>query len=110
MQVEICSALLNYCRENYHDYFGQIEASGIEKVLLYFNSLLPLFSENVVICEKLWNNHSENGQFGLVHMKKLIGNDQFNMSQAMGMVLRNAAKNKKMDYSKRGVMDLFQTL
>lgn len=94
----------------YHDFFDQIQESAISKVLFYFNLLLPLFSENLVISEKLWDNHSEKGQFGLVHMANLIGTDQFNMSHTIGMVLRNAAKNKKMDYSKRGEIDLFQTI
>lgn len=94
----------------YHDFFEQIQVSDISKVLYYFNLLLPLFSENLVISEKLWDNHSEKGQFGLVHMANLIGTDQFNLSHTIGMALRNAAKNKKMDYSKRGEIDLFQTI
>lgn len=94
----------------YHDFFEQIQVSEISKVLYYFNLLLPLFSENLVISENLWNNHSEKGQFGLVHMANLIGTDQFNLSHTIGMALRNAAKNKKMDYSKRGEIDLFQTI
>ena len=94
----------------YHDFFDQIQKSDISKVLFYFNLLLPLFSENLVISEKLWDNHSEKGQFGLVHMANLIGTDQFNLSHTIGMALRNAAKNKKMDYSKRGEIDLFQTI
>lgn len=94
----------------YHDFFDQIQESDISKVLFYFNLLLPLFSENLVISEKLWDNFSEKGQFGLVHMANLIGTDQFNLSHTIGMALRNAAKNKKMDYSKRGEIDLFQTI
>ena len=94
----------------YHDFFEQIKVSVTSKVLYYFNLLLPLFSENLVISEKLWDNHSEKGQFGLVHMAALIGTDQFNLSHTIGMALRNAAKNKKMDYSKRGEIDLFQTI
>ncbi len=94
----------------YHDFFDQIQESDISKVLFYFNLLLPLFSENLVISEKLWDNHSEKGQFGLVHMANLIGTDLFNMSHTIGMALRDAAKNKKMDYSKRGEIDLFQTI
>lgn len=94
----------------YRDFFDQIQTSGIDKVLFYLNLLLPLFSENLVISERLWNNHSEKGQFGLVHMANLIGTDQFNLSQTIGMALRNAAKNKKTDYSKRGEIDLFQAI
>lgn len=94
----------------YHNFFNQILAADISKVLFYFNWLLPLFSENLVISEKLWDNHSEKGQFGLVRMANLTGTDQFNLSHTIGMALRNAAKNKKMDYSKRGEIDLFQAM
>lgn len=45
-----------------------------------------------------------------MHMANLIGTDQFNLSQIIGMELRNTAKNKKMDYSKRGEIDLFQAI
>ena len=109
-QSYILLSCLSSEEKTYHDFFSQIQISGIEKVLFYFNLFLPLFSENLVISEKLWNNHSEKGQLGLVHMANLIGTDQFKMSQAIGMALRNAAKNKKMEYSKRGVIDLFQKL
>lgn len=93
----------------YHDFFDQIQTSEIAKVLFYFNLLLPLFSENLVISEKLWNNHSEKGQVGLTHMANLIGTDQFKLSQTIGMMLRNMAKNKNADYSKRGEINLFKT-
>lgn len=109
-QSYILLSCLSSEKKIYHDFFDQIQESDISKVLFYFNLLLPLFSENLVISEKLWDNHSEKGQFGLVHMANLIGTDQFNLSQTIGMALRNAAKNKKMDYSKRGVIDLFQTM
>lgn len=94
----------------YHNFLNQILAADISKVLFYFNWLLPLFSENLVISEKLWNSHSGTGQFALVHMANLLGTDQFNLSHTFGMQLRNAAKNKKTDYSKRGEIDLFQIM
>lgn len=94
----------------YHNFFEQIKTAPIEKILYYFNLLLPLFSENLVLSEKLWNVHSVEGQFALVHMANLVGQDQFNLSHTIGMGLRNAAKNKRTDYSKHGVIDLFQTV
>lgn len=94
----------------YHDFFEQIKTAQIDKTLYYLNLLLPLFSENLVLSEKLWNAHSEKGQLGLTHMANLVGQDQFNLSHTIGMALRNAAKNKKMDYSKCGEIDLFQTV
>ena len=109
-QSYILLSCLSSERKIYHDFFDQIQVSSIEKVLFYFNLLLPLFSENLVISERLWNNHSEKGQFGLTHMANLLGKDQFNLSHSIGMALRNAAKNKKMDYSKCGEIDLFQKI
>ena len=94
----------------YHDFFEQIKTAQIDKTLYYFNLILPLFSENLVLSEKLWNAHSDMGQFGLVHMANLVGQDQFNLSHTIGMGLRNAAKDKRMDYSKRGMIDLFQII
>lgn len=79
----------------YHDFFEQIKVSVTSKVLYYFNLLLPLFSENLVISEKLWDNHSEKGQFGLVHMAALIGTDQFNLSHTIGMALRMLQRTRK---------------
>lgn len=94
----------------YHDFFEQIRAVPLDKVLFYFNLVLPLFSENLVISEKLWNKHSQKGQFGLEHMANLVGADQFYLNQTIGMSLRNAAKCKKKNYSKRGIIDLFQPI
>ena len=94
----------------YHDFFEQIKSAQIDKILYYFNLVLPLFSENLVLSEQLWNAHSEKGQFGITHMANLLGQDQFNLSHTIGMALRNAAKNKKTDYSKRGAIDLFQLI
>lgn len=107
-QSYILLSCLSSEEKYYHDFFYQIQVSETSKVLFYFNLLLPLYSENLVISEKLWNNYSIKGQFGLTHMANLVGKDQFNLSHTIGMGLRNAAKNKKMDYSNRGVIDLFQ--
>lgn len=94
----------------YHDFFEQIRTAHINKIFYYFNLLLPLFSENLVLSEKLWNAHSDKGQFGLEHMANLVGQDQFRLSHTIGMALRNCAQNKRMDYSQRGEIDLFQTI
>ena len=94
----------------YSKFFEQITATHIEKILYYFNLILPLFSENIVLSKELWNAHSDKGQAGLTHLANLTGNDHFNMSQTFGMVLRNAKKDKRMDYSKRGEVDLFQLI
>lgn len=109
---ESCSYILLSCLDTeeqyYHDFFQQIQNSGIEKVLYYFNLMLPLYSENIVLSEALWNNHGSTGQLALTHMANLYGQDQLNLSNAIAMSLRNAAKTKNADYSRRGKIDLFQ--
>lgn len=92
----------------YQEFFRNIENADLDKVLFYFNCILPLFSENLVLSEKLWNAQGEKGQLGLIHETNLIGNDQFNLSQTFRMALRNLSKSKKPNYSKRGKVDLFQ--
>lgn len=94
----------------YRAFFEQIKTSQLEKVLYYFNRFLPLLSENLVLSKELWQSLNENGQFALIHMTNLLGDDYFKLSQVFGMELRNAAKNKYADYSKRGTVDLFQAL
>lgn len=92
----------------YHDFFQQIENSGLDKALYYFNMMLPLYSENIVFSEELWNKHGTDGQFALMHIANLYGQDQLNMSSTIAMSLRNGAKAKNADYSRRGKIDLFQ--
>lgn len=92
----------------YNSFFQQIDNSGIEKVLYYFNMMLPLYSENIVLSEDLWNKHGADGQLAITHMANLYGQDQLNLSNAIAMSLRNASKTKKPDYSRRGKIDLFQ--
>lgn len=70
--------------------------------------MLPLFSENVILSEALWNALDEKGQVGLTHMANLTGDDQLKLSQTLGIALRNAAHKKNFDYSKRMGFDLFQ--
>lgn len=94
----------------FHSFFTQISTSRLEKILYYFNIMLPLFSENLVLSKELWNTHNEMGQMGLTHLANLKGDDHFRMSHTFGMALRNAAKMKNMDYSKYGEINLFQSV
>ena len=70
--------------------------------------MLPLFSENIILSEVLWNAVDEKGQLGLTHMANVIGDAHFRLSQTLGMALRNAAQKKNFDYSKRMGFDLFR--
>ena len=94
----------------YHNFFKQLSTAPLEKTQYYFNLILPLFSENLVLSKELWTAHSEMGKIGITHLANLKGDDHFKMSHTIGMMLRNAAKDPKMDYSKRGEIDLFQSI
>ena len=70
--------------------------------------MLPLFSENVILSEVLWNALDEKGQFGLTHMANLTGDDQLKLSQTLGMALRNAATKVIFIILNRMGFNLFQ--
>lgn len=94
----------------YHEFFKEIENSELNKTLYYFNLMLPLYSENIVLSEELWNKHGIEGQFALTHLANLYGEDQLNMSNTIAISLRNAAKKNNSNYSIRGKIDLFLRL
>ena len=102
-QSYILMSCLDSEEEFYRSFFQSIKTANLEKILFYFNLMLPLFSENVILSEALWNALDEKGQFGLTHMANLL-----KLSQTLGMALRNAAHKKNFDYSKRMGFDLFQ--
>ena len=94
--------------EFYSSYFNEMSNAPLDKILFYFNIVLPLYSENLVLSEQLWNSQNEEMQAGLTYMANLIGNEQVGLSQAVGMALRNAARKRNFDYSKRVGFDLFK--
>lgn len=107
-QSYILMSCLDSEEEFYRSFFQSIKTANLEKILFYFNLMLPLFSENVILSETLWDALDEKSQFGLTHMANLTGDDQLKLSQTLGMALRNAAHKKNFDYSKRMGFDLFQ--
>lgn len=107
-QSYILLSCLDSEEEFYRSFFQSIKTANLEKVLFYFNLLLPLFSENIVLNESLWDALDEKGKIGLTHMANLTGDDQLKFSQTLGMALRNAAHKKNFNYSKRKGFDLFQ--
>lgn len=94
--------------EFYSSYFNEMSNAPLDRILFYFNIVLPLYSENLVLSEQLWNSQNEEMQAGLTYMANLIGNEQVGLSQTVGMALRNAARKRNFDYSKRVGFDLFK--
>lgn len=107
-QSYILMSCLDSEEEFFCKFFQSIKTESLEKILFYFNLMLPLFSENIILSEVLWNAVDEKGQLGLTHMANVIGDAHFRLSQTLGMALRNAAQKKNFDYSKRMGFDLFR--
>lgn len=91
----------------FYEFFEQIRGSDFDKVFFYFDMISPLFSENLVISEKLWNKYDEKTQAGLMYMTNAKGHNQSVMSQGIGMGIRNAAADEHHDYSICSIFDLF---
>ncbi|QUC66110.1 hypothetical protein [Aristaeella hokkaidonensis] len=105
------SYIIISCLENeeiyYRDFFQQTMSSSLDKTLFFFNMMIPLYSENLVLSEQLWKKLDTRGQVALTHLANLSGPDHLKMCHTIGMALRNMAKNKQSDYSQRGTLNLF---
>lgn len=105
------SYILLSCLENekqyYNSLFQQLSFSPLNKVLFYFNMMLPLYSENLVLSEELWNKLGADGQQALTFMANLYGPKQLEMSNVIGMGLRNAARDTRFNYSTKTKLNLF---
>ena len=106
------SWLLVSCLENekhiYESFFEQLKTATIEKLQYYFNLILPLYSENVVLASSLWTSWNESTQEGYTYYANLNGPDAICASYAIKMALVNAAKDKSGSaYMKNAEHNLF---
>lgn len=72
--------------------------------------MMPLYSENLVLNEGLWTKLGEKGQVLLTTAANMNNEKQIIASSGFAAMLRNAKKDKKANYSKRGAVDLFQQI
>lgn len=92
----------------YQELFDQLKTASVDKIKFYMSMVLPLYSENMVLSPKLWNNWNEETQIAYTFYANLNGPNAVVYGKYIGMGLRNAAKSKpEFDYSKRGKIDLF---
>lgn len=74
----------------------------------YFNMMLPLISENVVLSPDLWNSWDEELKMAYTVYANSNGPDAMRMEMAIGFGLKNAARSKKADvYNNQPKMNLF---
>lgn len=94
----------------YKGLFAEIQSYPMEKIIYYFNAMMPLYSENLVLNEGLWTKLGEKGQVLLTTAANMNNEKQIIASSGFAAMLRNAKKDKKANYSKRGAVDLFQQI
>ena len=61
----------------------------------------------MVLSSGLWNSWNKDAQMGYTFYANLHGPDAIRYGRCIGMGIRNAAKDSRYDYSKRGKIDLF---
>lgn len=92
----------------YKKFFEQLSAASEDKVKFYFNMMLPLISENVVLSPDLWNSWDEELKMAYTVYANSNGPDAMRMEMAIGFGLKNAARSKKADvYNNQPKMNLF---
>ena len=93
----------------YQIFFEQLGSASVDKIKFYFNMMLPLLSENVVLSPDLWEKWSEDTQMAYTVLANSNGPEAVRMEMAIGMRLRNAARSKKENiYSGNSKINLFQ--
>lgn len=72
----------------YAKLFEQLKQSSIDKVKFYISMLLPLYSENIVLSPKLWDNWSEEVQTAYTVYSNTTGYQARVYGKAIGMGLK----------------------
>lgn len=78
----------------YDKLFQQMKTASIQKLKFYFNMMLPLYSENMVLSASLWNSWNEEIQMAYTYYANLKGKDSMIMGKGIGFGLKNAARDK----------------
>lgn len=92
------SWILLSCLKNeqhiYDNLFQQMKTATIAKLKFYFNLVLPLYSENMVLSETLWSSWDEETQMAYTYYANLSGKDAVVMGKGIGFGLKNAFRDK----------------
>lgn len=79
----------------YEKFFDQLKAASVDKIKFYFNMILPLISENVVLSPELWNRWDDDIKMAYTVYANSNGSDAMRMEMAIGVALKNAYRSKK---------------
>jgi len=96
-------------KEIFEKFFWQMQHASYDKLKYYLNLILPLYSENMVLGNALWNSWSSDNQMAYTYYANLNGPDAMVMEKALCFALKNAARSKSVDaYSANMKLNLFE--
>ena len=81
-------------RDLYAELFEQLKVASIDKMKFYFNMMLPLYSENMVISEALWEGWNEEVKMAYTYLANLQGPDFVKMENVFRSGIAKAAKDE----------------
>ncbi len=91
------SWLLMSCFKNevnyYNRLFSQLREASVDKLKFYLNTMLPLYSENMVLSPDLWKSWDQQTQIAYTYYANLTGSHARTMAMGIGMALRNAHRS-----------------
>lgn len=94
--------LCSYLEEDeliYRDFLSQLNEKSLNNILAYFNFIIPLYSDNLVISTKIWNQFSEEQQMMLTFLANRIDKQFYIFDKAFSYFMKNAYKrNVEIDY------------
>lgn len=92
----------------YNDFFQQLQTANVNKIKYYFDLMLPLYSENIVISPRLWERWTCEQQTAFTFYINLHGH-QFSVYRlGMKFAMQNCKKKTSgFEDGKRGKIDLF---
>lgn len=93
-----CSWLLMSCLDTeknlYKRLFSQAQESSVDKLKFYLNTMLPLYSENMVLSPDLWNAWDEQTQMAYTYYANLNGPQASKMSVVIGYGIKKCTPRK----------------
>lgn len=95
----------------YKKFFYQLQTINLNKLKYYFDIILPLYSENIVLSPRLWHAWNEEQQFAYTFYANRKGKQFMIYRQALKFGMHNLRKNELgFEDGNRGKLNLFQKI
>lgn len=107
-QSYILVSYLSKYKKQYEKFLYQLKFKDISLIKYYFTLVLPLYSENIILNPKLWEEWSEQVQMAFTFYSNRRGKQFVIYNQMVKFGLKNI-KNRKMDFREgsHAMIDLF---